>query len=1279
MSQMGEQLKLLIPAETQDKIGSLFDMVDADREFEFIFFSKQGKRMNREKYILLLKYIRSVSKTKNLHMTPPTKTLDVVLTGSNNDVYRITINDRYIAHTVQQLVKKDKNYMIYRFLYNMMLRNPDQFNFLRKQKEEGNTVDVDDLQLRCRLSTEQDLMEIIRSKNPRERLTDPILQKILFADRLTIREELDMNKKIIFRLKERTSLIMEGTGVDGSHLIRIDLTDTKMTNRLKTLNQSYSNYELELEYTADKKNWSATHLDHMYAVVESLLKLVQQSSFLITLDREKLVIDYYRQQLGLASDTSGLYSRQVVSLEIQHATEILPNRYCVTDKTDGEYYQMIIMNNQVMLIDQNMKVRDSGIVLDDRHTKYNGTIMCGEYCFVQAKGRHLFMVFDCLRIGDRDIRRTTRYMDRIKEAEKVIEECFIFEGQRGFDYQEMTEQKDGFNSAKVRDFYGSEVKRFYDHLNHDIDYMKRLPLIRRKFMMPVFGVNKWEIFEYSVEYWKRYTKDNTIKFPYLLDGLIYEPLEQHYTSSPQEAKYFEYKWKPTNKNSIDFYIEFKRDRMTNEIMDIYDNSNEEDVPNQPYRICTLFVGKSIGGREQPVPFTENSDNPFAYIYLRDGELRDSSGDIISDQTVVEFYYQNDITIHPQRRWVPIKTRYDKTEAVEKYGKKYGNYSTTASYIWRSIINPVLMEDFDELAKGNTEKRNHYDIKIRDMNSRISHTMIIQANKENKYYQKQTKLAEVMRQFHNFIKSNLIYTYCNVMYQSNTQQSVLDIACGVGGDISKFYYTKVANYVGVDIDAEGIRSPVNGAISRYNRARKKKPNYPKMTFIQADCRALLRYEDQLKVLSGMDNQNKKLLERLFNESGKPQQFDRINCQFAVHYFLENRIVWENFKQNLNNHLRDDGYFICSAFDAQRLIEMIGEKENYAVHYDNAKGENLMLFDIRRKYGELVRTKSGTIDCGNAIDLFATWMFDDGNYVTEYLVDVEFMKEELLRDCQLELVDTDLFENQLKIHEQFLKNVSPFESVQDTRSYLSKVAKYYEKNDLNMKCMEYTNLTRYMVFRKRASNRSSGSAAGPSGKKNKMKRSASRGGASKETADLSNDADLSEFNFSDPDKYRIARMAGAQYDSDNTFLNSVHRVLSLHKLIPQMLSVSDFTKDMKISLREDQFVDKEYIADISKNIVITHEIFDKRQKRTRQLNILDGLNIFCVERDCNNMYDIEGTVKNKYKDSDRAILLMREGLLYKPILQKDDMGTKGLFKMNDRLVKYLMENGDLTEYL
>ena len=37
-------------------------------------------------------------------------------------------------------------------------------------------------------------------------------------------------------------------------------------------------------------------------------------------------------------------------------------------------------------------------------------------------------------------------------------------------------------------------------------------------------------------------------------------------------------------------------------------------------------------------------------------------------------------------------------------------------------------------------------------------------------------------------------------------------------------------------------------------------------------------------------------------------------------------------------------------------------------------------------------------------------------------------------------------------------------------------------------------------------------------------------------------------------------------------------------------------------------------------------------------------------------------------------MKEGGLYKPIMKKSDNGVRGIFKMNDDIIEYLIDNGD-----
>lgn len=53
---------------------------------------------------------------------------------------------------------------------------------------------------------------------------------------------------------------------------------------------------------------------------------------------------------------------------------------------------------------------------------------------------------------------------------------------------------------------------------------------------------------------------------YVLDGMMYHAIEQPYTTLKKDNKFPELKWKPVNKNSIDFLIKFKKDSSGNDII-----------------------------------------------------------------------------------------------------------------------------------------------------------------------------------------------------------------------------------------------------------------------------------------------------------------------------------------------------------------------------------------------------------------------------------------------------------------------------------------------------------------------------------------------------------------------------------------------------------------------------------------------------------------------------------------------------------------------------------------
>jgi len=835
------------------------------------------------------------------------------------------------------------------------------------------------------------------------------------------------NFKISYRYKDRISVIFTD--------YRIDITAVSFSFKLESLMLTFPSYEIELEITNHK--FDISKIDD---VATKLLLVVQNNDSIISKTEITKVVASFRKLFGL-SEHAQLNNRNVVGLEVQHVKKFLPNNYAVTDKPDGERMFMYHYDGTCYFITTNFILRKTNIPY---HKKLGTAVFDGEY--LEINDKKIYMAFDLLYANETDFRFSVRDKDNYLEArlDKLKEIAKTY-----FDFSlEISRYKgEDYEMPEMEKFYEKQIKSYWTSFKNLIK-KNDFSFVVKQYLIPL-GVDASEIFMLTYLLWKMNLANI---YPYVLDGLILSPLNSAYDIPKADLDNVaqEYKIKPPEYNTIDFYLILEKDVNGN----IIKYNDERRNVNQYYYIGQLYCGKRIQdgdrSREKPIQFQVNGKDQIVYLFLgdEDKQIRDINGFVIEDNTVIEasFDYNNfnGDELEMPYRWIVHKTRYDKTESVHLHKTKYGNSIYIAVRIWKSIVNPVTFELFKGLSDPATY--------LQTMNS-----IRLTVPKTN-YYVKKTNLGSGMRAFNNRLKNNLIKTY------AVKKNDVLDVACGKGGDLLKFAGLGLKSYVGIDIDRSGLFQQEDNAVNRYLQM-KNKMNLPDAQFIVADARALLTSRIQQKILPAINEQNFTRMDKYLDK-----KFGFINCQFALHYFLESEETWHNFCENINDKLDHDGYFVATAFDGNIIMEKLENKDKYAVSFTGNDGEKRLFFEIVKMYAS---TKS---DLGLAINLHNTMINSPGVYFTEYLVKPDFLIKSLEKKCGLKLIETDLFLNYYLLHKRlFLSNIklNKPQDIDIRNFYRSLDPKYQttmdteliEKNEAGFK---FTMMNRFYVFKKVSKN-------------------------------------------------------------------------------------------------------------------------------------------------------------------------------------------------------------------
>ena len=819
-------------------------------------------------------------------------------------------------------------------------------------------------------------------------------------------------------------------------------------------------YEVEVELIRLDGDTIEDAQKRLIKGIGEVLRGIQKNSILMRKTKKEKILNSYQN----ITNTNRFLGCSPVTLEqknfiddLDDATPNLRKGYNVTDKADGlRVLGLCDSKGDLYLIDITMNIYKTGL----NNINLKDSIVDGEWVTRTDKKEPInqLLLFDIYYNTDKtNVSQLPFYSKEVETNTR---------------YKHMTEWVERFNK-------GDGPKKTVSYLNSQTT----LQVSNKKFLFA--KSNDLSIFKQAAKVLDTYRIYHT-------DGLIFTPNElplpgyddEKKTIQPSATFFSQFKWKPSEDNTIDFLVRFEKLPENEKVDRINTGIKPETNESIRYKTMRLYVGSSRNkafnprdmllnerkfddsyGKYRPIPFypKQFSDSMASVSY---NEVRfdpatqeeyvatELNNEPIQDKSIVEMRY--DPSLPRGWRWIPLRIRHDKTERLHRgILARTLNSEDTADSVWNSINDPITQT----MIRSGSSTATHKE---------VSETLTKAEERNNitmKYFNRPNVTDDVLfvrglREFHNhYIKEVVLYS--TVLKGGN--KKLVDIACGTGSDIRRWSNARVRFVLGIDYAGDNITNIENGAYAQYTNHIQKSRNreVAPMIFVIGDSSKRI-----IDGQAGSTDEERDILRSVFGEyppMGPIPPYidhkgagelkggtDAMSCMFALHYFFENKEKLDKLLKNIRECIKLGGYFFGCCFDGESVFKFLRDTPSGGTMTGIEKDS--VLWNIRKDYSE-DELPSSEDSLGMKINV---GFISIGKPHDEYLVNFNYfttrMNEngfELLNANELKEIglqnSTNLFSNSYEMSTKSGKNYIMSDAVKQF-SFLNRWFVFRKKQDV-----------------------------------------------------------------------------------------------------------------------------------------------------------------------------------------------------------------------------------------